>query len=80
MGGGDGMSPKNSLNVVPLKQLETGTPPSGSRAFDNALRVLRLLHGARLRELQTRINATIVQVQKVTANPRADLSLGRIGR
>uniref|UniRef100_A0A914HXH8 Uncharacterized protein n=1 Tax=Globodera rostochiensis TaxID=31243 RepID=A0A914HXH8_GLORO len=61
---GDGMAPKNQLNVVPLEQLETGTPPSGSRAFDNALRVLRLLHGARLRELQTRINATIAQVQK----------------
>ncbi|KAL3074442.1 hypothetical protein niasHS_015272 [Heterodera schachtii] len=79
LNGGDG-APKNPLNVVPLELLATGTPPSGSRSFDNALRVLRLLHTARMRELQTRINATIVEVQKVTANPRADLSLGRIGR
>ncbi|KAL3105949.1 hypothetical protein niasHT_025006 [Heterodera trifolii] len=79
LNGGVG-APKNPLNVVPLELLATGTPPSGSRSFDNALRVLRLLHTARMRELQTRINATIVEVQKVTANPRADLSLGRIGR
>uniref|UniRef100_A0A915MAF3 Uncharacterized protein n=1 Tax=Meloidogyne javanica TaxID=6303 RepID=A0A915MAF3_MELJA len=56
----------NPLNTVPL--------------VDDGVCLLRLLHGARIRELQTKINELMADVQKVTASPRCDLSLGRVGR
>ncbi|KAF7638322.1 Adenylate kinase isoenzyme 6-like protein [Meloidogyne graminicola] len=63
----------NPLSIVPL-----GTGSTNSQKIDDGVRILRLLHGARIRELQTKINELVADVQKVTANPRCDLSLGRI--
>lgn len=48
--------------------------------INNAAKVLRLLHVRELRELQTKINETIVLIQNITANPKTDSSLGRVGR
>ena len=48
-------------------------------AVNEAAKILRLLHVTELRELQTRINEAIVAVQAITANPKTDQSLGRVG-
>ncbi|KAM7539882.1 hypothetical protein Aperf_G00000020854 [Anoplocephala perfoliata] len=40
---------------------------------------LRLLHVSELRSLQDLINHAIVQVQKLTADPKTDASQGRVG-
>ena len=45
-----------------------------------AAKVLRLLHIEELRKLQTSINELIVEVQRLTANPKTDQSLGKVGR
>uniref|UniRef100_A0A915M5W9 Uncharacterized protein n=1 Tax=Meloidogyne javanica TaxID=6303 RepID=A0A915M5W9_MELJA len=68
----------NPLNTVPLAF--KGTESTNSQKVDDGVRLLRLLHGARIRELQTKINELMADVQKVTASPRCDLSLGRVGR
>ena len=48
-------------------------------AVNEAAKIIRLLHVTDLRELQTRINEAIVAVQAITANPKTDQSLGRVG-
>ncbi|KAE9553535.1 hypothetical protein FO519_003228 [Halicephalobus sp. NKZ332] len=63
-----------SLNEVP-----TGIKPTGSQAVDDAVRVLRLVNTSRLHELQTQINECMSELQEITANPKADLSTGRVG-
>lgn len=49
-------------------------------SLDYPVRILRLLQIQSLRELQTRINETIVAVQNLTANPKTDTKLGKVGR
>lgn len=49
-------------------------------ALDEVGKILRLLQIHNLRDLQTRINAAIVSTQTITANPKTDQSLGRVGR
>lgn len=46
---------------------------------DQATRILRLLHIQSIRELQTVINETIVSVQNLTADPKTDTKLGKVG-
>lgn len=48
--------------------------------IDEAVKIIRLLQIEELRQLQTQINRVIVTVQKITADPRTDQSLGRVGR
>nr|VZI14291.1 unnamed protein product [Spirometra erinaceieuropaei] len=40
---------------------------------------LRLMHCSELRQLQNQINSAIVQVQKLTADPKTDEKLGQVG-
>jgi len=49
-------------------------------ALDEVAKILRLLQIHNLRDLQTQINSAIVTTQKLTANPKTDQSLGRVGR
>ena len=49
-------------------------------SLSEAMKVLRLLHIKELRHLQTSINELIVAVQTVTANPKTDQSLGKVGK
>ncbi|EDW95816.1 RNA transcription, translation and transport factor protein isoform X1 [Drosophila yakuba] len=53
---------------------------SNDPALDLPMRILRLLQIQSLRELQTHINETIVAVQNITANPKTDTKLGKVGR
>ncbi|KAL9871639.1 RNA transcription, translation and transport factor protein isoform 1-T2 [Glossina fuscipes fuscipes] len=53
---------------------------SNDSALDYPVRILRLLQIQSLRELQTRINETIVAIQNMTANPKTDTKLGKVGR
>ena len=50
------------------------------KCLNQAAKVLRLLHIAELRQLQTSINEIIVTVQTITANPKTDERLGKVGR
>ena len=52
----------------------------GHSGLDQAAMGLRLLHQSELRNLQTRINEIIVKVQSITADPRTDERLGRVGK
>lgn len=52
----------------------------GDLVLNEAAKVLRLLHIKELRHLQTSINELIVAVQAVTANPKTDQSLGKVGK
>ncbi|KAK2586979.1 hypothetical protein KPH14_010952 [Odynerus spinipes] len=52
----------------------------GDVVLDNAAKGLTLLHIQDLRNLQTKINEVIVSVQSVTANPKTDTKLGKVGK
>ena len=52
----------------------------GDPVLSEAAKVLRLLHIRELRDLQTHINQVIVAVQALTADPKTDQSLGRVGK
>lgn len=52
----------------------------GDPVLGEAAKTLRLLHIKELRELQTKINELIVAVQNITADPKTDSSLGKVGR
>ena len=47
---------------------------------NDAAKILRLLHIQDMRTLQTKINECIVAIQAVTANPKTDTRLGKVGR
>jgi len=49
------------------------------KATEEAAKILRLLHIRELRELQTLANEAIIAVQKLTANPKTDTKLGKVG-
>lgn len=51
----------------------------GDRMLNNAGKALSLLYIQDLRNLQTRINEAIVGVQSITANPKTDTKLGKVG-
>ena len=53
---------------------------SGDPVLDEAAKVLRLLHLSELRDLQTKINELIVSLQQITADPKTDQRLGKVGK
>ncbi|XP_058957618.1 RNA transcription, translation and transport factor protein isoform X1 [Pocillopora verrucosa] len=71
-------SNQNAEDVIPLHKVDLGFD-TGDSAVNEAAKIIRLLHVTELRDLQTRINEAIVAVQAITANPKTDQSLGRIG-
>ena len=52
----------------------------GDADLDAAAAVLRLLYISDLRELQTAINEALTQLQSVTANPKTNAALGKVGK
>lgn len=69
----------DSTTSVALEKLPLGFSTSDSE-IDRLAKVLRILHVRELRKLQNRINGTIATMQEVTANPKTDSKLGRVGR
>lgn len=65
-------------NQMSIEQFELGFD-TGDPVLNNAARILRLLHVQELRNLQTKINETIVAVQNLTADPRTNDKLGKVG-
>jgi RLL motif-containing protein 1 len=72
--------PSEQPKTFSLDRCDLGMHSSGDPKVDSAIRALRLMHVNELRTLQTQINSLIVEVQKITSNPKADLQLGRVGR
>jgi len=63
----------------PIHETDLGFD-TGDKDVNEAAKILRLLHIQDLRTLQTRINECIVAVQTITANPKTDTRLGKVGR
>ncbi|KAL4237381.1 hypothetical protein ACF0H5_002099 [Mactra antiquata] len=70
---------QKSGDVVTLDRVELGFD-TGDYIINEAAKILRLLHIRDLRELQSKINQAIVSVQTLTANPKTDSRLGKVGR
>jgi len=70
-------NPASVIPKGPAYQFRGSKPES---SVTEVAAVLRLLHIQDLRVLQTQINEAIVAVQKVTANPKTDTRLGKVGR
>jgi RLL motif-containing protein 1 len=74
------VAPPSSKDVSPL---DLDQLPVGFEIADTEVKraacVLRLLHGSELRDLQVRINVVINELQKLTADPKTDARLGRVG-
>ena len=49
---------------------------TGNKDLNDTGKVLRLLYSEDLRQLQSRINALLVLIQNITANPKIDAKLG----
>jgi len=83
---GDALESKQT-NQPNLKSDKLFTIENSHLGFDGkdqilskAAKVLRILYINDLRDLQTKINHIIVSIQSITANPKTDTSLGKVGR
>ncbi|VDM37013.1 unnamed protein product [Toxocara canis] len=65
--------------VMQLSRFDVGMLSSKDGGVDAAVRALRLNHLEDLREVQTQINEAIVAVQELTADPKTDKRLGKVG-
>lgn len=64
---------------IPLDKTELGFE-AGDYILNEAAKIVRLLHLKELRDLQSKINSAIVAVQAITADPKTDSRLGKVGR
>ncbi|XP_060533130.1 RNA transcription, translation and transport factor protein [Cylas formicarius] len=74
----------------PQNYILTGTPfpyEDADLGFDlndpvlnKAAKILRMLYIHDLRDLQTKANEMVVAIQNITANPKTDTKLGKVGR
>lgn len=79
--------PADRATVAAAAAAAAGAPgafPLGVELEDETLTqpstLLRACHVAKLRSLQSRIDAALVAVQELTADPRTDTRRGRVGR
>lgn len=82
---GIGPHPDPKMRLAALaKILKTNPHPDPPKTEANMIQhpsdVLKLLFVQDLRDLQTKINEALVAVQTVTADPRTDTKLGKVGR
>ncbi|XP_039254490.2 RNA transcription, translation and transport factor protein-like [Styela clava] len=70
---------EKGVTRIPIEDNELGFD-TGDEILNDAARALRLLHINELRDLQNKINEAIVSVQTITANPKTDQRLGKVGR
>jgi RLL motif-containing protein 1 len=59
--------------------IELGGPGGSSPLVVAAAETLRVMHVNDLRELQSAVDALLVQMQEYTGDPRTDAALGRVG-
>ena len=59
--------------------IELGGPGGSSPLVVAAVETLRVMHVNDLRELQSAVDALLVQMQVYTGDPRTDAALGRVG-
>lgn len=64
---------------MPLNRFDMGMASTKNATIDAAVRALRLIHLENLREVQTEINEAIIAVQELTADPKTDKRLGKVG-
>jgi len=70
----------NRFQPFPFREQDSGLEDGKDEAVAESAKILRLLYIHDLRKLQTSINECIVSIQKVTANPKTDTRLGKVGR
>lgn len=70
---------KKDGKPAPVMEMPLGFE-TNDQILDKAAKVLRLCFIHDLRDLQTKINEIIVAVQTITANPKTDTRLGKVGR
>ena len=63
----------------PIQEADLGFD-TGDYVLNTACKVLRLLYIHDLRALQTSVNECIVSVQAITADPKTDTRLGKVGK
>jgi len=66
-------------NAFPVQEVDSSFTSTKDPVLQHAAKVLRLLFITDLRDLQTKINECIVSVQTITANPKTDTRLGKVG-
>lgn len=64
---------------IPLDKTELGFE-AGDYILNDVAKIVRLLNLKELRDLQSKINSAIVAVQAITADPKTDSRLGKVGR
>ncbi|KAG7170879.1 RNA transcription, translation and transport factor protein-like, partial [Homarus americanus] len=69
----------NHGKAYPIFEADLGFE-TGDYVLNSAGKALRLMYIHDLRELQTKINECIVSVQNITADPKTDTKLGKVGR
>ncbi len=80
--GGKKKGQKKSMQRVHLEDhtMNVAKQHRADEGLYQALKILQLLKVQRLRDLQDTVNATIESVQKLTADPKTDTRLGKVGR
>lgn len=71
--------PEGKVDPFPIMDMPLGKN-FGDSSLNNAAKILNLLYIQDQRDLQTKINETIVAVQTITADPKTDTKLGRVGK
>ncbi|ESP00602.1 hypothetical protein LOTGIDRAFT_112115 [Lottia gigantea] len=72
-------NPPKKDEAIPLAQTVLGFETK-DYIINEAAKIIRLLHIKELRDLQNNINSAIVSVQAITADPKTDQKLGKVGR
>jgi len=67
------------LNIEDISRLFPAGFETGDPLMDRAASLLRMLFIKDLRNLQTTIDRGIISVQELTANPKTDAKLGKVG-
>lgn len=69
--------PKPVGIAYPIKESEQFM--FADKNIDEAAKILRLLQIQSVRQVQTSVNENIVAIQEITANPKTDSKLGKVG-
>lgn len=72
-------SDRKSERTIAYSLKDSGKFRYNDADLDEAAQILRLLQVHSTRNLQTVINETIANVQQLTADPKTDTKLGKVG-